>query len=396
MISSASTLLLATLVFNAASVFGAPIRIADTSSVIARAEIDTPAQPIARAVVVDVEDNRRRSRLGHISRRLARMTTDEVDTSSDQSEQTTPPEPVNPAPVVEHKHKHKGHQRRYPRRVLHDFYEKREPATSIKETTIVVTKNTAFDTPADAAAFQGAQGAAGSANAIPSAVSVAVSVSGIPAADASGVSTLVSISQTTTIASPDAAATGSAGATNTAPPAETTTAAAGDATATTAAADATSTSASGDASATTSASAGDATSTGEASATTSAAAGQPTTTGEPSTTTSAAAGDATATSTATDSAASPDATGTTGGDKAAAADGDKTPTVCVPPTTDGSCPAASGTAGSPEPTSTDAAGDKSTEARRWVKASSQPIARRSASSGASWASAVRRQLMNSH
>jgi len=142
MISSASTLLLATLVFNAASVLGAPIRMV-TVEPVARAEI-TPVQPVARAPIVDVQDNRRRSLFGRVSRRSARLVS-ERDVPFSEFVEVREPAVEAVAPAVE------ARERRYPRRVLHDFY-KRDPATSVEE-SLTFNKVTVHDTPADAAAF---------------------------------------------------------------------------------------------------------------------------------------------------------------------------------------------------------------------------------------------------
>jgi len=352
MISSASTLLLATLVFNAATVYGAPIRIVDTTSKpVARAE---PVQPVvARAPIVDVQDNRRRSQLGHISRRLARLVSErdeplpeavvarEPEPAVESREHRYPrrvyhdfyarePEPVVPvvAPVVE------SRERRYPRQVYHDFYVKREPATSIKETTKVVEKITVLDTPADLAAFK-------AANASPSGSTVTLS-------------TVTSTSQTTTIAASGSVPTP-------APTADPSASASpsGDATSSTVSASAT-------------ASAGDSTST-TASPTSTTASGEPTPTASGDPTSSAASG------TPTD--APPDGKS-----------GDPKPVVPA----DGTTPPDS-SAGSSDPTAREDTGGDITEARRgiYVKASTEPILRRLATSGASWASSVRRQL-NTH
>ncbi|KDR78795.1 hypothetical protein GALMADRAFT_1269358 [Galerina marginata CBS 339.88] len=120
MISSASTLLLVTLVFNAASVFGAPVRIPDAASeVVARAELSTPVQPVARAAIVDVEDHRRRSELGTVSRRSARLITERDEPFSDIVVTREPdPSPNRTRHLCEgdHSDHHQGHRPRYPRR----------------------------------------------------------------------------------------------------------------------------------------------------------------------------------------------------------------------------------------------------------------------------------------
>ena len=81
--------------------------------------------------------------------------------------------------------------RRYPRKVYHDLYEKREPepATTVKESTVMITKLTTFDSPADALAHAKAVGA-----------------------DAP-TSTVISFSQTTTLVVPEISGTPSASAT---------------------------------------------------------------------------------------------------------------------------------------------------------------------------------------
>jgi len=93
MISSASTLLLATLVFNAASVFGAPIRYPNADLAV-RAEITEPVVPRARFAssreVPEVRD-------------------------------TVPP----PVEKREASTEDSNLPRRFPRRVYHDFYQKR-------------------------------------------------------------------------------------------------------------------------------------------------------------------------------------------------------------------------------------------------------------------------------
>jgi hypothetical protein len=126
-----STLFLAALVFNAASTFGAPLRIPDTSSVTARSE-DSPIAartPVVAKRPVQIVSDRGTTRLTH---------------------PITPPEAevkVREEPQL---------VRRYPRKVYYDLYEKREPepepATTVKESTVMITKLTTFDTPADAAA----------------------------------------------------------------------------------------------------------------------------------------------------------------------------------------------------------------------------------------------------
>jgi len=308
----------------------------DTASVVARAEISTPVQPVARAAIVDVQDHRRRSSLGHISRRNARFVSERDVVVPDILEVREPVPDV--AAPVEQKREIQPRQRRYPRRILHDHYEKREPATSVKETTVITTKNTVFDTPADASALASVLGSQSG--------SAAAALVGVVGGD--GSSTVLSVSQTTTIASPDASATATATAKDAAATATSTATNGGDA----AAADAT---ASASASATASADAAGATAT-----------------------------DASSTS----SAAAADATGAAGDDKAAGDSNAGGDGLAIKVDGDSTVPKDA------------AAGDDTSTAtrRRWVKdAPAQPIARRTAvGSGASWASVIRRQLMNSH
>jgi len=364
MISSAKTLFLATLVFNAATVFGAPIRNVDTSSEsVARAEMSTPVQPVARAAIVDVQDNRRRSRLGHITRRSARLVSERDDNQNDVAPVVNE---VGPMPVVrEHRYprqalydRHENHEkrkpavtvlgmtaapapvaepreRRYPRRVLHDRHEKREPATNIKETTTVIEKITVLDTPEDALAFNSnnpGNGASGSTS----------------------VSTLVSISATTTLALdgsvPTATPTDAVPPIDAVPPTDSVSASPTDISA------------------------------------------SPTATLDPSATTDPAA-------LPTDPAATPTAT-----------DGATDPAVTASPTADPAAPASS-TSPADDPEATPPAGgdgitvvsrspagaSADPDARRgiYIRGSTEPILRRLAFSGASYASSVRRQL-NSH
>jgi hypothetical protein len=147
---SASTLFLVTLAINVASVFGAPIRIPDaSSSVAARAEAPAPAvQPVARAAIVEVG---RRSRFSQPRARLAKESDLFDEVVAREPEPETQLEQRADEPIM----------RRYPRRALHDFYEKREPATTVKETTVVVTKHITHDTPADASAYYSSHHGAG-------------------------------------------------------------------------------------------------------------------------------------------------------------------------------------------------------------------------------------------
>jgi len=150
---SISTLFLASLVFNAATVFGAPVRVTPgnaASEAVPRAitVIDTP---VARANIVEVPVQRR-SNLGRITRRSARLNTrqEEEDINLPRGFVDVTPEPQ------QQKRHHSNEQpevvRRFPRRVYAEYYGKREPATKIKETTIVIEKTTVHDTPYDAMA----------------------------------------------------------------------------------------------------------------------------------------------------------------------------------------------------------------------------------------------------
>ncbi|KAF8150887.1 hypothetical protein B0H34DRAFT_801800 [Crassisporium funariophilum] len=408
MISSASTLFLATLVFNAASVFGAPLRYPDArAEVVVRAEI-APVQPVARAAVVDVQPVRRRSKLGSVNRRSARIV----------SEREPPPEfpeardILDDVEVVE-KRETDQLQRRYPRRVYHDFYVKRspEPATTIKETTLMITKTTVHDTPADAAALNPPPVAGG--------VSPPIVPPVVPGAGTE--STIVSISQTTTIAG--------AGGANAAPTPVTgpevlgvngaTATISGDAAAPTpppvtppvagavvdtpppvAGADGKTPPVAGAPGDAPPVAGGDSTA-----ATTTAAATSATETGTPPTPPTGDATGAADNKPADDKAAGdkpaadataddkkPDATA--GDDKtppvadAGAATGDAPVTVDTPPAATGDAPVTVDT----PPAATDGGVDPAAAGtRRAVKGTNQPIMRRVAVSGASWASAVRRQ-----
>jgi hypothetical protein len=108
MISSASTLFIATLVFSSA-VLGAPIRIPDGSQLMPRAESTTPV--IAREIV-DVPDNRQRDVIARRSRLVfAREDAPVVVEARDFEE-----------PTIE---------RRYPRRALYERFEKRSPDVTV-------------------------------------------------------------------------------------------------------------------------------------------------------------------------------------------------------------------------------------------------------------------------
>jgi len=415
MISSASTLLLATLVFNAASVFGAPLRYPDVrSETVARAEISAPVQPVARAAIVDVQPVRQRSNLGSINRRSARLVS-ERETSSEYPEardtldnlepvekrETEQPqrryprrvyhefyEKRSPEPVTTREAEQP--QRRYPRRVYHDLYEKRspEPATTIKETTLVITKTTVHDTPADAAALNPPPATGG---APPPVVPPVVPGTGTE-------STIVSLSQTVTLNGADAAK---------ATPATTTTSTAGTEVTGTNGATVTiggdsaptpppvagavvdtpppAAGAPGDAPPPASSDAAGATTTATTTSATETSTGTPTST--------ASTGDATPATDATkpaDDKPAPDAPAddkspgaTTGDDKTPPATDPTAATDKTPPATTDTPPAAPADGG---------ADPAAAESRRAVKASNQPIMRRLAFSGASWATAIRRQV----
>jgi len=150
---SISTLFLASLVFNAATVLGAPVRITpgSASEAVPRA-ITVVDTPVARANIVEVPVQRRS--IGRLTRRSARLNTrqEEEDINLPRGFVDVTPEPQ------QQKRHHPNEQneaqvtRRFPRRVYADYYGKREPATKIKETTIVVEKTTVHDTPYDAMA----------------------------------------------------------------------------------------------------------------------------------------------------------------------------------------------------------------------------------------------------
>jgi hypothetical protein len=118
---SSTTLMLATLVFNAATVLGAPIRIPTAPEVVVRATVDDPILP--RVEVVDVQPVRKRSVEGNANRpRLAREIEPEQDTRDTASTESVSLR--DSLPEVEEI------VRRYPRRALHDFYAKRSPEPS--------------------------------------------------------------------------------------------------------------------------------------------------------------------------------------------------------------------------------------------------------------------------
>jgi len=354
MIAQTSTLFLATLVFGAASVAGAPIRVSDTlSESVARSEIPA-AQPVSRAIV-DVPDHRRRSNPDGMTRRSARLIYERDEPFA--TPVAREPFDIAVEPTTEEI------QRRYPRRYIRDFYEKREPATSIKETTMVVTKTTVHDTAADAAAFGIGQAASAAGAAKPSSSIVSINIPIPVVGDGSvqsSTSTILSVSSATTIL----------------PASGTTTATSTDATAT---ASSTATSTDATATATGTATATDATATASATDSANAAAS----TSASSTSTSSAA-----TATATDAAAGANNTGDKKTDGTATTGDNKT-------TTDNGAITVDGTTNTPAvgATNDDKAADNK-EARRSVKVSTSPIARRriNARSGASWASWSRRQV----
>lgn len=118
---SSTTLILATLVFNAASILGAPIRIPSTAPEV---EVRTPvAQPaIPKVAVVETVPVYKRSAEGTATRpRLARETVPEHESRDTASESV---EMRDSLPEVE------KIVRRYPRRHLAEFYEKRSPDPS--------------------------------------------------------------------------------------------------------------------------------------------------------------------------------------------------------------------------------------------------------------------------
>lgn len=208
MISSATTLFFATLVINAASVLGAPLRFPDASSVVtARTEVIQPVVPIARADVVDLNDIRARKFAVPRARILeVRDLLEDVVETREPAEQRSD-EPIlrrfprrhlhdfyenkrEPAPVAAPVVEEAPVVRRYPRRALYDLHEKREPATTVKETTMVITKLTTHDTPLDTAAY------------------ASVVAAGIPKVEPStSATTIISVSQTSTIVAAGSSAT---------------------------------------------------------------------------------------------------------------------------------------------------------------------------------------------
>ncbi|KAJ3501602.1 hypothetical protein NLJ89_g9263 [Agrocybe chaxingu] len=112
MISSASTLFIASLVFNAASVLGAPIRIPDAGSQVT-ARTDIPVQP-ARPAIVDLQSgHRKRSRVVAIPR--ARFVAERDVTPVTEAIETRQPLDIA-VPAVEKRDEEPTIQRRYPRR----------------------------------------------------------------------------------------------------------------------------------------------------------------------------------------------------------------------------------------------------------------------------------------
>jgi len=151
---SISTLFIASLVFNAATVLGAPVRITpgSASEAVPRA-ITVVDTPVARANIVEAPVQRR-ANLGRLTRRSARLNTRQEEEDINLPRGFVD---VTPEPQQQKRHHPNGQNeaevhRRFPRRVYAEYYGKREPATKIKETTIVVEKTTVHDTPYDAMA----------------------------------------------------------------------------------------------------------------------------------------------------------------------------------------------------------------------------------------------------
>jgi len=125
MISSASTILLATLVFNAASVFGAPIRYPNADMAV-RADITEPVVPRARfassrevpevrdTVLPPVEKREASTEDSNLSRRFPRRVYH--DFYQKRADPVEPPVARAPKPDSE---------RRFPRRVYHDLLAER-------------------------------------------------------------------------------------------------------------------------------------------------------------------------------------------------------------------------------------------------------------------------------
>ncbi|KAG6276974.1 hypothetical protein E4U46_001101 [Claviceps purpurea] len=120
MIYPASTLILATLVFNAASVLGAPVRIPSASPPVARALADDPVLP-RKVEIVDVPARMRSLDDDPMDARSA-PEIDIRDTASSESIEAR-----DPLPEVEEI------VRRYPRKVYHDFYQKRSQPSAPPE-----------------------------------------------------------------------------------------------------------------------------------------------------------------------------------------------------------------------------------------------------------------------
>lgn len=121
---SSTTLILATLVFNAASILGAPIRIPDAAPDVVKRAPAGHAQPtlptIPKVPVVDVQPVHKRSVNGMANRpRLAREVVPEHDIRDTASESVEIRD--SPIPEVERI------VRRFPRRHLAEFYERRSP-----------------------------------------------------------------------------------------------------------------------------------------------------------------------------------------------------------------------------------------------------------------------------
>ncbi|KAF8626610.1 hypothetical protein AX17_006528 [Amanita inopinata Kibby_2008] len=136
MISSITKLILAALVFNAVSVFGAPMRLTEARAAVeVKDTTELPTRPVTRSIV-DIPVPRdspalgKRSRTRNTSRRLARLAS---------SREPAPDQPFIEArdtggtlevPRTGHLREHvpqEPHQRRYPRRVYYEYYEKRAP-----------------------------------------------------------------------------------------------------------------------------------------------------------------------------------------------------------------------------------------------------------------------------
>lgn len=129
MIYPASTLLLATLVFNAASVLGAPVRIRPASQPVARAVVDDPVLPRGGVQVTEIKSHQRSLDDGPLDSRSIRTReiSPEIGTR-DTAPSDSSLEARDSLPEVE------KIVRRFPRRGLEDFYRRRsqpsEPPTA--------------------------------------------------------------------------------------------------------------------------------------------------------------------------------------------------------------------------------------------------------------------------